>query len=118
MACEFERCGGRLKLRIELIPKPLWEQNLRLNHALGKGRCDKLRRRQIEERGARCAICGATDRKLHGHEVWDYRERRTRGTAVLLRVEIVCVDCHDIHHWGRTTKLFEAGTITAERYNH
>jgi hypothetical protein len=32
-------------------------------------------------------------------------------------VEIVCIDCHDIHHWARTTKLFEDGTITAERYN-
>ena len=48
----------------------------------------------------------------------DYREKKTIGIAVLLRVEIVCIDCHDIHHWGRTTKLFEAGTITAERYNH
>jgi len=106
-----------LKLRVELIPKPLWEQNLRVRDGLGKARWDKLRRQLIEKHGARCAICGATEH-LHGHEIWDYREKKTVGTVVLLRVEIVCGDCHDIHHWGRRTKLFEAGTITAERYNH
>jgi hypothetical protein len=35
---------------------------------------------------------------------------------VLLRVEIVCIDCRDIHHWGRTTKIFQAGGITGDRY--
>ena len=107
-----------LKLRIELIPKPLWEHNLRLHDGLGKYRWDKLRHEIIEKDGARCTICGATDRKLHGHEVWDYREKKTVGMAVLLRVEIVCIDCHDIHHWGRTTKLFQKGVISAERYGH
>jgi hypothetical protein len=106
---------GRLKLRIELIPKPLWEQNLRLHDALGKGRWDTLRRKLIKTNGAQCAICGATER-LHGHEIWEYREKKTVGTALLLRVEIVCIDCHDIHHWGRTTKLFEAGVISRDRY--
>lgn len=105
----------RLKLRIELVPKPLWEQNLRLSDGLGKARWDKLRRKLIETQGARCAICGGTER-LHGHEVWEYREKKTVGTAALLRVEIVCIDCHDIHHWGRTTKLFQAGTIGGDRY--
>jgi hypothetical protein len=41
---------------------------------------------------------------------------KTVGTAVLLRVEIVCIDCHDIYHWGRTTKLFQAGIISGDRY--
>ena len=107
-----------LKLRIELVPKKLWEQNLRLKDGLGKYRWDKLRREIIEKNGPRCTVCGSTDRKLHGHEVWDYREKKTVGTAVLLRVEIVCIDCHDIHHWGRTTKLFQAGVISGERYGH
>ena len=108
----------RLKLRIELVPERLWEQNLRHHDGLGKHRWDKLRRQIIKKNGARCNICGATDRKLHGHEIWDYREKKTVGTAVLLGVEIVCIDCHDIHHWGRTTKLFQDGVISAERYRH
>jgi hypothetical protein len=44
--------------------------------------------------------------------------RKTVGTATLLSVEQVCVDCHDIHHWARTTKLFQAGRISSERYTH
>lgn len=37
------RARSRLKLRIELIPKPLWEKNLRSSDGLGKARWDKLR---------------------------------------------------------------------------
>jgi hypothetical protein len=103
-----------LKLQLELIPKCLWEQNLRSSEGLGKARWDKLRRGFIKERGPRCEICGAAAQRLHGHEVWDYREKE--AVAVLLKVEIVCVDCHDVHHWGRTTKLLADGKITAERY--
>ena len=103
-----------LKLRIELIPKKLFEKNLRSNEGLGKSRWDKLRGKVIETNGARCTICKREGH--HGHEVWEYHEKKTVGTAVLLRVDIVCIDCHDIHHWGRTTKLLEAGIITADRY--
>jgi hypothetical protein len=107
-----------LKLGIELVPKPLWEHTLRSNEGLGKPWWGKLRRGLIKKRGPCCAICGVIGKRLHGHEVWGYREKKTIGLAVLLRVEIVCIDCHDVHHWGRTTKLFEAGKITPERYRH
>jgi hypothetical protein len=104
---------GRLKLRIELVPNRLWEQNLR--SALGKGRWDKLRRKVIEANGPHCAICGETQR-LHGHEVWAYQETKTIVAARLMRVDIVCIDCHDVHHWGRTTELSKDRTISRERY--
>ena len=74
---------GRLKLRIELIPKPLWEQNLRSSDGLGKFRWDKLRQTLIETNGARCAICGGT-KKLRGLGVsgeedrWDCRAFESR----------------------------------------
>jgi hypothetical protein len=105
---------SRLKLRIELVPKPLWGRNLRSSYGLGKARWDKLRGKLIESNGARCAICGKTER-LHGHEVWAYREKKTVGTAALLRVEIICIDCHDIHHWARTVKLIQAGIVKHSR---
>lgn len=104
-----------MKLRIELVPKPLWGRNLRSREGLGKARWDKFRQELIRSNGGRCAICGSGDR-LHGHEVWGYREKKTVGTAVLLAVEIVCMDCHDIHHWARTTQLFRAGIIKHGRY--
>ena len=103
-----------MKLRIELVPKRLWGRNLRSSEGLGKARWDKLRHKLIETSGARCVICGSTA-KLHGHEVWAYREKKTVGTAVLLRVEIVCIDCHDIHHWARTVKLIQAGVVKHSR---
>lgn len=90
-----------LKLGIELVPKPLWEHTLRSNEGLGKPWWGKLRRGLIKKRGPCCAICGVIGKRLHGHEVWGYREKKTIGLAVLLRVEIVCIDCHDVHHWGR-----------------
>lgn len=105
---------ARLKLRIELIPKPLWGVNLRSADGLGKARWDKLRHNLIELNGARCTICASTE-KLHGHEVWSYREKKRTGTATLLRVEIVCIDCHDIHHWARTVKLIQAGVVKHSR---
>jgi hypothetical protein len=103
-----------MKLRIELVPKPLWGLNLRSSYGLGKARWDKLRHKLIETNGAHCKICGNTE-KLHGHEVWAYREKKTVGTAVLLRVEIICIDCHDIHHWARTVKLIQAGVVKHSR---
>jgi hypothetical protein len=105
-----------LKLRIELVPKPLFEHNLRGPLGLGKARWDKLRHSLMEVQGRRCVVC-SSDAKLHGHEVWKYTERPGISTALLLRVEIVCIDCHDIHHFARTTNLWRAGVITPERYN-
>jgi hypothetical protein len=102
-----------VRLCIHLVPKPLWGRNLR--DGLGKARWDRLRQTLIETKGACCAICGSTLR-LHGHEVWAYREKKSAGTAVLMKVEIICIDCHDIRHFARTTKLFQAGIIKPERY--
>lgn len=109
--------AGPLKLQMELVPKPLFGRNLRSTEALGKYRWQKLRRELVKTHGMRCAICGATG-KCYGHEVWDYREKEKVGTAVLLRIEMVCMDCHDIHHWGRIVVLLAQGAITAERYYH
>jgi hypothetical protein len=102
-----------MKLRIQLVPKPLFERTLR--DALGKARWDKLRHKLIEANGAHCEICGSPNR-LHGHEVWAYRDKSGVATAVLLKVQIICIDCHDICHFARTTKLFQAGIISPERY--
>jgi len=102
-----------MRLRIELIPKPLWDLNLRSREGLGKKRWDKLRLELIEANGAHCKTCGCAAR--NGHEVWAYREKKTVGTALLLRVEIVCIDCHDIHHWARTVKLIQAGVVKHSR---
>jgi hypothetical protein len=102
-----------MKLRVQLVPRPLWGRKLR--EALGKARWDKLRHKLIETNGAHCEICGSTER-LHGHEVWAYRTKNCPPTVVLLKVQIICVDCHAIRHFARTTRLFQAGVISPEQY--
>ena len=41
--------------------------------------------------------------------------RRRRGVAKLVRVVIICRSCHQIHHWGLTTKLVAMGNMEADR---
>jgi hypothetical protein len=94
-----------------MVPEPLWGKNLRSNEGLGRYRWDKLRKAIMAERGKSCVICGSDDQP-HGHEVWEYQETKKTGIARLIGVEIVCRDCHAIHHWGRTTRLLLERAIT------
>jgi hypothetical protein len=88
------------------MPPILWQQNLRT--ALGKSRWDKLRRRVAQKS---CVICGSA-LELEAHEVWDYRERPRVSVAKLMRIDTVCTRCHDVIHWGNTTRLAEQGKIS------
>ncbi len=101
----------RFRLRIELIPEALWQQNLRSNVVgLGPGRWRKLSR-DVRARLGKCSICGGTER-LHGHEVWEYVERVRSGVAKLVDVNAICTICHSINHWGRTSALIAVGIMT------
>ena len=93
----------RWKLRIDMVPEPLWRMNLRSNGGLGKHRWKNFRAEIIAKRGLKCAICKSLDRP-HGHEIWKYEERQRTGTARLIGIEIICGDCHAVHHWGRTNR--------------
>lgn len=104
------------RLTIELVPQPLWGINLRSREGLGPWRWKKFRRSLINERGDQCEICRSR-KKLHGHEIWEYQERKRVGTAKLKSVEITCQNCHDIHHWGRTKALIDAGIVDEKRHN-
>lgn len=90
----------RLKLTIEPMPEVLFRENLRTQ--LGKGRWDKLRRTLGKKS---CEVCAATDR-LEAHEVWSYREGNPISVAKLLRIKVLCKDCHFIVHWFNTQRLF------------
>lgn len=104
----------RLKLRLQLVPSNLWEFNLRSEeHGLGLYRWRKLRKDLVNECQGRCCICGSTE-KLHGHEVWLYKEAGRLGVAKLERVEIVCWNCHNIMHWGHTVQMVAAGIFSPE----
>ena len=104
-----------MKLKIEMIPEPLWGMNLRSSDALGRYHWSKLRKSVLTELGPTCAICGSED-EPHGHEIWKYEENRRTGTATLVGIEITCRACHQIHHWGLTTRLFMQEAIDGDYF--
>jgi hypothetical protein len=102
----------RNKLRLELIPRPLWGQNLRSNIVgIGPGRWLKLSKATRSALG-RCTICGGTDR-LHGHEKWEFVEKPRSGIAILIGVDAICTICHSVQHWGRIQSLVAVGIMSA-----
>ncbi len=98
---------------MELIPKPLWDLNLRTK--LGKAGWRRLRDGLAARSKPGCAICGSLA-PLQGHEVWDYAETETTGTAMLQGVNFVCQDCSSIHHFGRFQQLLAERVITPQEY--
>jgi hypothetical protein len=87
------------KLTIELVPKPLWGQNLRTD--LGPDRWDHVRTQVYKNAGYRCEICGGRGpaHPVECHEVWDYS---VPGIQRLERMVALCPACHSVKHWGRT----------------
>jgi len=87
-----------MKLTIEPIPESTW--GVSLANLLPKPIWDDLRREVYEASNYTCAICGATDKQLHCHEVWKYDDKARIQRFVGFRC--LCSDCHSIKHWGRT----------------
>jgi hypothetical protein len=115
-----------LRLRMELVPRPLWGRNLRSPDAFGQVLWEKYRNFLITEPGVRCAVCCAPVQGSSGwmdyrgfqcHEVWEYQEKKTVGTAVLLRVAVTCIYCHDVHHFGSTKERLMSGKITIDQFD-
>jgi hypothetical protein len=105
-----------LRLKMELIPKPLWGQNLRAK--LGKAGWSSMRDTLTARQGRKCATPGCGNSSpLYGHEVWDYAEKEVTGTATLRGVRMVCQDCHSIVHFGRFQSLLVEKAITKKEYD-
>jgi len=111
-----EETRAKIKLRVEFVPAPIWQFNLRSKEGLGKYRWDKYRRKLITEGHNKCRICGSTE-KLEGHEVWRYKNGSRGSIAKLVRVEIVCQECHFIKHWGQAQRVASnAGLLALKRH--
>jgi hypothetical protein len=88
------------RLRVELVPKPLWYRNVRSQHPADWRR---LRRWALDRAGNRCQICGHHvdgGRNLVCHEIWVYDD--TAGIQTLTGVEIHCRACDAVTHLGHT----------------
>lgn len=91
------------KLKICLVPAPLWNFNLR--EFLSQHHWRKLRLAYMAEHGEHCQTCGAPpkpkpQRGHHGHEVWEYDTSRTPAVARLTGLSVACWHCHMADHWG------------------
>lgn len=101
-----------LRLRIELVPPPLWGKNLR--SYLTDSRWANLREAVRQIADFTCEICGEKASRenelgVNAHEDWRYDDARSSSTATLLRVGCVCTLCHHIHHFGQLRNMIASG---------
>jgi hypothetical protein len=104
-------------LTIELVPKPLWHEDLRLR--LGRLEWQRRRGPCLEAAGHRCELCGqvGTKGRLDAHEVWRYDDQAHVQT--LVRLICLCTACHAVKHWGHTATVGfqEEAVATLKRVN-
>lgn len=86
------------KLRVELIPRTTFYNNLRA--ILSKGDWDYLRKQIYRKYNYKCAICSGVGKNhpVECHELWSFNEQehiqRLDGLIAL------CPDCHSVVHYG------------------
>lgn len=91
--------GMEPRLRIELVPRPLWRQSLR--KILSDGEWDRLRQWALDRAGNTCVPCGRHvegGKDLICYEQWAYDDQA--ATQTLTGVEIHCWDCDAVTHIG------------------
>ncbi len=85
------------KLRIELVPRPLWCKSLR---CLLPGEIwDKIWVKYYGKHGGKCEVCGWPKRPLHLHEEWKYDDKK--HIQKLSRLRFLCEKCHWTVHLGQ-----------------
>jgi hypothetical protein len=105
---------SQLKLRVNMVPKPLHGDNLRC--VFSKSVWSELRRSLIVERGCTCEICGAAipnQPDVDAHEEWEYDIGKRPARATLVAIKLACSRCHAIVHFGLQFGLVQAGKLPA-----
>jgi hypothetical protein len=105
---------SQLRLRVNMVPKPLHGNNLR--RALSKSVWSELRRSLIAERGCRCEICGTdipNQTDVDAHEEWEYDAGKRPASAALVAIRLACPRCHATVHFGLQFGLVHAGKLPA-----
>jgi hypothetical protein len=99
-----------LKLTIEMVPEPCWEQNLR--NFLGMARWRRIRYDVLYKAGNECQLCGQTEGMLHTHEIWKYDD--LNYVQILIGFIALCEMCHYIKHIGFANTQVLAGKLDME----
>lgn len=87
---------SKTQLSIELVPRPLWGENLR--KFFSKSDWDTIRTYIYMLSNNRCRCCGVRSFRLHCHEVWEYDDEK--HVQKFMGCRALCEDCHNIKHIG------------------
>lgn len=98
-----------MRLKIELVPKPLWGKNLRKNIKTTDWK--KIRNECYRKANSKCDICGSK-RKLNCHEKWEYDDKK--HVQKLMGFKALCPSCHLVNHYGRAIQISSEGYIDIE----
>lgn len=104
-----------IRLKIEMVPQPLW--NLNLRYLLKQKKWDEIRKKELkrvknEKYQYVCEICKVPKDSLDCHEIWDYNDELRIQTLVGL--SMLCKKCHLVKHIGFATNLAMEGKCNFE----
>lgn len=90
----------KLKLAIDLVPKPCWYLSVR--RYFPRSIWNRLRLKVIADQGSKCGFCKSR-KDLHCHEIWEYDDKKRTQTFV--RFHLSCRMCHFVNHFGLSAIL-------------
>ena len=99
-----------IKLKIEMVPEPLWNTNLRYLLKPKKWqeiRKIELKRTQNDKYQFCCEICTRAKDSLDCHEIWVYDD--VNHIQTLEGLIMLCKQCHLIKHIGFSSNLAMEG---------
>lgn len=93
-----------MKLLLSIEPRPVSTWGVTLSNLLPKKEWFELARQCKQEADYTCVVCGTESRKMHAHEVWSFDDKKK--VQKLEDVICICVLCHDVKHFGRSTQVY------------
>jgi hypothetical protein len=96
-----------LRLAIQPLPNSTW--GISLSQKLDKETWDYLRRECYKGANYRCEICFSDMGGLNAHELWKFDDKKL--LQIFNGLECVCTSCHEVHHFGRSSLVFNLPQI-------
>lgn len=104
-----------MKLEIELVPTPLWNESLR--RLLSTTQWNRIRQPVLDRAAGRCEVCSGATARLLCHEHWNYDDAASVRT--LTDIKAVCGPCNSVIHIGRARKVGAQGQLDIQAvYDH
>lgn len=93
------------RLSVELIPGPVWGDNLR--RRLSRGQWNTCKRYAQDLSNGVCAVCGGVGARhpVECHERWEFVEDRTPHVLRLIGLVALCPSCHGAVHFGHSVQV-------------